>query len=127
MIPIVILVGEIRDRETAQIAVQAALTGHLVVASVHAIDAARITTRLVDVGVDRYQLDAALKAGLSQRLVRSLCQNCAEPAQPTEAALAAFSRAGLPQPAEVMSPVELRDVRRHGLSRPAGHRRAPGG
>ena len=103
--PDVILVGEIRDRETAQIAVQAALTGHLVVASVHAIDAARIAARLVDMGVDRYQLDAALRSALSQRLVRALCQACSEPAVPTEAAVGAFQRAGLATPSEVMSPV----------------------
>lgn len=103
--PDVILVGEIRDRETAQIAVQAALTGHLVVASIHAIDSERIVARLIDMGVDRYQLDAALRSALSQRLVRALCQACAEPAAPTEPALAAFERAGLAAPPEVMSPV----------------------
>jgi general secretion pathway protein E len=103
--PDVILVGEIRDRETAQIAVQAALTGHLVVASVHAIDSERIIARLVDMGVDRYQLDAALRSALSQRLVRALCQACAEPAAPTSAAISAFRRAGIAAPAELMSPI----------------------
>jgi len=60
--PDVIFVGEIRDRETAQVAVQAALTGHLVVASIHAVDAPRVIARLIDMGVDKYQLDAALRA-----------------------------------------------------------------
>lgn len=102
--PDVILVGEIRDRETAQVAVQAALTGHLVVASIHAIDAPRVIARLVDMGVDRYQLDAALRAALSQRLVRALC-SCARPVEPDEQTVAAFARAGLTAPAQVAAPV----------------------
>jgi general secretion pathway protein E len=103
--PDVILVGEIRDRETAQIAVQSALTGHLVVASIHAIDSERIVARLIDMGVDRYQLDAALRSALSQRLIRALCQACAEPVTPTDTAIAAFQRASVTVPDELMSPV----------------------
>lgn len=101
--PDVILVGEIRDRETAQVAVQAALTGHLVVASIHAIDAPRVVARLVDMGVDRYQLDAALRASLSQRLVRALC-NCAAPIDTDDRTCAAFVRAGLSPPEQIRAP-----------------------
>ena len=74
--PDIICVGEIRDAETAKIAVQAALTGHLVIASIHAIDSKRIIARLIDMGIDEYQLDAALSQAIAQRLVRRLCQQC---------------------------------------------------
>ncbi|MEM6626136.1 MAG: GspE/PulE family protein [Pseudomonadota bacterium] len=96
--PDVISVGEIRDRETAQIAVQAALTGHLVVASVHAIDADRIDARLIDMGVDRLQLEAALRTGISQRLVRRLCSECHSKSPPSLEETALFERVGLRAP-----------------------------
>jgi type II secretory ATPase GspE/PulE/Tfp pilus assembly ATPase PilB-like protein/CheY-like chemotaxis protein len=76
--PDVLLVGEIRDRETGTIAVQAALTGHLVLSTLHTIDAASSVTRLIDVGVDSYKIAAALKGVVAQRLVRRLCQHCKE-------------------------------------------------
>jgi general secretion pathway protein E len=74
--PNVILVGEIRDGETARAAVQAALTGHLVLATLHAIDAPRVVPRLLDMGVEAFQLAACFKGALSQRLVRRLCPHC---------------------------------------------------
>jgi type II secretory ATPase GspE/PulE/Tfp pilus assembly ATPase PilB-like protein/ActR/RegA family two-component response regulator len=74
--PDVVLVGEIRDRETASIAVQAALTGHLVLSTLHTIDAASTITRLSDIGVDAYKIAAALKGVIAQRLVRRLCPTC---------------------------------------------------
>jgi type II secretory ATPase GspE/PulE/Tfp pilus assembly ATPase PilB-like protein len=74
--PDVILVGEIRDGETARAAVQAALTGHLVLATLHAIDAPRAVPRLLDMGVEPFQLAACFRGALSQRLVRRLCQHC---------------------------------------------------
>ncbi|MDQ3696527.1 MAG: Flp pilus assembly complex ATPase component TadA [Gemmatimonadota bacterium] len=76
--PDVVLVGEIRDRETAGIAVQAALTGHLVLSTLHTIDAASSITRLTDIGVDSYKIAAALKGIVAQRLVRRLCPHCKE-------------------------------------------------
>ncbi len=103
--PDVILVGEIRDRETAQIAVQAALTGHLVVASIHAIDTSRIVARLIDMGVDRYQLEAALRSSLSQRLVRALCPTCATSAPLRPVAQEAFRRVGIEPPLAALSHV----------------------
>jgi general secretion pathway protein E len=77
--PDVVMVGEIRDAETAQIAVQAALTGHLVLATVHTNDAAGAITRLRDMGVEPFLLAATLRAVLAQRLVRRLCPHCCAP------------------------------------------------
>src|SRR2546430_1318411 len=74
--PNVVLVGEIRDRETAQIAVQASLTGHLVLSTLHTNDAANAVTRLVDIGVEAYKIAAALRGVLAQRLMRKLCPTC---------------------------------------------------
>lgn len=82
--PDIILVGEIRDPETAQIAVQAALTGHLVLASLHTNDAPSAVTRLLDIGVAPYLLSAALQGVLAQRLVRRLCPECTQEAVPTD-------------------------------------------
>jgi type IV pilus assembly protein PilB len=76
--PDVILLGEIRDEETATIAVQASLTGHLVLTTLHTNEAASAVTRLVDVGVDRPAISATLRGVVAQRLVRRLCPHCAE-------------------------------------------------
>ncbi|HEX7980181.1 MAG TPA: GspE/PulE family protein [Gemmatimonadaceae bacterium] len=75
--PDVILVGEIRDRETAEIAIQAALTGHLVFSTLHTNDAASAIARLVDIGAASYQIATAVKGVVAQRLVRRLCTGCA--------------------------------------------------
>jgi len=76
--PNVVLVGEIRDRETAQVAVQASLTGHLVLSTLHTNDAANAVTRLVDIGVEAYKIAAALRGVVAQRLMRKLCPTCKE-------------------------------------------------
>src|SRR5437899_2641117 len=76
--PNVVLVGEIRDKETAQIAVQASLTGHLVLSTLHTNDAANAVTRLVDIGVESYKIAAALRGVVAQRLMRRLCTTCKE-------------------------------------------------
>jgi type II secretory ATPase GspE/PulE/Tfp pilus assembly ATPase PilB-like protein len=76
--PDVILIGEIRDRETAQIAVQASLTGHLVFSTLHTNDAPGALTRLVDMGVEPYLVASSLEVVLAQRLVRVLCPECKE-------------------------------------------------
>lgn len=78
--PDVVMIGEIRDLETAQIAIQASLTGHLVLATLHTNDAVAAVTRLVDMGVERYLLASSLVGALSQRLVRCLCPACRQPA-----------------------------------------------
>ena len=83
--PDVIMIGEIRDLETAQIAVQASLTGHLVLATLHTNDAASAVTRLVDMGVDPFLLASTLRGVLAQRLVRKLCAACRS-ASPSSAA-----------------------------------------
>jgi len=74
--PDVILIGEIRDLETAQMAARAALTGHLVLSTLHTNDAVGAIPRLIDMGVDRYMLPPALSAIVAQRLVRRICNHC---------------------------------------------------
>jgi type II secretory ATPase GspE/PulE/Tfp pilus assembly ATPase PilB-like protein/ActR/RegA family two-component response regulator len=76
--PDVVLVGEIRDRETAQIAVQASLTGHLVLSTLHTNDAPNAVTRLVDIGMEPYKIASALRGVVAQRLMRRLCPTCKE-------------------------------------------------
>ena len=76
--PNVVLIGEIRDKETAQIAVQASLTGHLVLSTLHTNDAANAVTRLVDIGVEAYKIAASLRGVVAQRLMRKLCPTCKE-------------------------------------------------
>ena len=86
--PNVVLVGEIRDLETAEIAIQASLTGHLVFSTLHTNDAPSAVTRLVDMGVEPFLVASSLAAVLAQRLVRVLCPECKEPWVPTAAQLA---------------------------------------
>lgn len=76
--PDVVLVGEIRDRETAQIAIQASLTGHLVLSTLHTNDAPNAITRLADMGIEAYKLGSALRGVIAQRLMRRLCTTCRE-------------------------------------------------
>jgi type IV pilus assembly protein PilB len=80
--PDVIMVGEIRDLETAQIAVQASLTGHLVLSTLHTNDTAGAVTRLVDMGVEPFLISSALEAIVAQRLVRRICTECRTPFEP---------------------------------------------
>nr|MBC8247491.1 type II secretion system ATPase GspE [Deltaproteobacteria bacterium] len=85
--PDVILVGEIRDRETAEIAVQSALTGHLVFSTLHTNDAAGAITRLVDIGIEPFLLSSSVNVVVAQRLVRVLCNDCKQSYTPDEMAL----------------------------------------
>jgi len=96
--PDVILVGEIRDRETADLALQAALTGHLVLSTLHTNDAASAINRLLDLGVNTSILTASLSMVVAQRLMRRVCPQCAEHAAPTPEEAAVFSRQGLTPP-----------------------------
>ena len=96
--PDVIMIGEIRDLETAQIAVQASLTGHLVLATLHTNDAASSITRLVDMGVEPFLLASSLLGVLGQRLVRRLCPLCRQPHQPSEKEAAALGQPALDGP-----------------------------
>jgi general secretion pathway protein E len=77
--PDIVMIGEIRDLETAQIAVQASLTGHLVLATLHTNDAASAVTRLIDMGIEPFLLSSSLLGVLGQRLVRKLCPKCKHP------------------------------------------------
>ncbi|MCK6544938.1 type II secretion system ATPase GspE [Myxococcota bacterium] len=89
--PDVIMVGEIRDRETAEIAIQASLTGHLVLSTVHTNDAPGAITRLVDMGVEPFLVASTLIGVLAQRLIRTLCPHCKTPYEPTAEELAQVS------------------------------------
>ncbi|MEY2752046.1 MAG: hypothetical protein RLZZ550_2017 [Verrucomicrobiota bacterium] len=81
--PNIVMIGEIRDLETAEIAVNAALTGHMVFSTLHTNDSVSAVTRLVDIGVKPFLVSAALRGALAQRLVRRVCQACAKPYRPT--------------------------------------------
>jgi type II secretory ATPase GspE/PulE/Tfp pilus assembly ATPase PilB-like protein len=74
--PDIIMVGEIRDRETAEIAIQASLTGHIVLSTLHTNDSASAVTRLLEMGIEPYLISSALLAALAQRLVRTICPKC---------------------------------------------------
>ena len=100
--PDIVLVGEIRDPETARIAIEAALTGHLVLSSLHTNDAASAPVRLVDMGVDPYLVTSSVHAVMGQRLVRRLCDACRAPADTTEAALEAAAWPDEEVPPEVL-------------------------
>jgi len=84
--PDVVLIGEIRDHETAEIAVQASLTGHLVFSTLHTNDAPGAAVRLIDMGIDPYLVASSLEAVMAQRLVRTICAHCKEPFEPAGAA-----------------------------------------
>lgn len=88
--PDIIMVGEIRDLETSEIAIQAALTGHLVLSTVHTNDAPSTTTRLIDMGVEPFLISASLIGALAQRLARKICENCKEPYEPRRDFLLSF-------------------------------------
>ncbi|HVF75052.1 MAG TPA: ATPase, T2SS/T4P/T4SS family [Acidimicrobiales bacterium] len=105
--PDIVLVGEIRDRETATIAIEAALTGHLVLSTLHTNDAATTPTRLVEMGVEPFLVASALDCIVAQRLARRLCEKCKEPYQATMAELqtAGWDMEGEEEPPVVYRPV----------------------
>jgi type IV pilus assembly protein PilB len=85
--PDIIMLGEMRDLETSQIAIQASLTGHLVLSTLHTNDAPGAVTRLIDMGVEPFLISSTLMAVLAQRLVRTICKKCRTPFEPTESQL----------------------------------------
>jgi len=89
--PDIIMVGEIRDQETAQIAVKAALTGHLVLSTLHTNDAVSTLIRLVNIGVEPFLVASAVNVAAAQRLVRKICKDCKEPYRPSADELALFA------------------------------------
>ena len=92
MNPDIVFVGEIRDAETARIAIQASLTGHLVISTVHARNSVGALFRLLDLGVDRYMANYALRAILSQRLMRRVCETCKKEYEPEETEVGIYER-----------------------------------
>jgi len=112
--PDVVLIGEIRDTETAQIAVQASLTGHLVFSTLHTNDAPGALTRLVDMGVEPYLVASSLEAVLAQRLVRVLCKHCKE-ADNSGTAQAFKAKLGIPADKTIYKSVGCRECRNTGF------------
>jgi type IV pilus assembly protein PilB len=93
--PNIIMVGEIRDKETAEVAVRASLTGHLVLSTLHTNDALTSVSRLIDMGVEPFLVASSLSGVVSQRLVRKVCRDCAESYAPTKRELDIFSKRGI--------------------------------
>jgi len=100
--PDVILIGEVRDVETARIAVQSALTGHFVLSSLHATDAASALGRFLDMGIEPFLIAPAVLAVVGQRLVRRICRECRVPFEPTSAELELYERIGGPAKQEFL-------------------------
>ena len=92
--PDIVLVGEIRDRETATIAMEAALTGHLVLSTLHTNDAASTPSRLIEMGLEPFLISSAISCVVAQRLMRKLCERCKEPYEPTAADMGVLQRDG---------------------------------
>jgi general secretion pathway protein E len=95
------MIGEMRDGETAQIAVQSALTGHLVLSTLHTNTAASAVVRMTDMGVERYLITSTVNGVLSQRLVRRLCEHCRRPAELPPEVVASSGLARFLQPGQV--------------------------
>ena len=112
--PDVVLIGEIRDHETAQIAVQASLTGHLVFSTLHTNDAPGALTRLVDMGVEPYLVASSLEAVLAQRLVRVLCPHCKQ-VDDSPTAAAYKTKLGIPLNHKIYKSVGCRECRNTGF------------
>ncbi|OOE05671.1 type II secretion system protein GspE [Anoxybacillus kestanbolensis] len=93
--PNIIMVGEIRDRETAEVAIRASLTGHLVLSTLHTNDALSTVARLIDMGVEPFLVATSLSGVVSQRLVRRVCRDCQEEHEPTKREIDIFARRGL--------------------------------
>ncbi|HEX3997284.1 MAG TPA: ATPase, T2SS/T4P/T4SS family [Pirellulales bacterium] len=113
--PDIIMVGEVRDEETARTAIQAALTGHLVFSTLHTNDACSAVTRLVNMGVEPYLISAALNAVLAQRLVRRTCAKCRQPYDPPRTVRKTLERMGYDIP-EFFRGVGCRNCRNTGFS-----------
>ncbi len=114
--PDVIMVGEIRDTETADIAVHAALTGHLVLSTLHTNNAAGAIARLVDMGIEPFLCSSALRGVLAQRLVRTVCGACKRERSPSQVEADVFTRAGLTVPERLAAPAGCSTCRDSGYS-----------
>lgn len=113
--PNIVLVGEIRDAETAEIAIQAALTGHLVFSTLHTNDAPGALTRLIDMGVKPFLVSSAVQAVMAQRLVRKLCPKCKQVTNPTDAELQSVGLSrDVIRSARIYRPVGCEDCKKNG-------------
>lgn len=115
--PDIIMVGEIRDRETAEVAIQAALTGHLVISTLHTNDAVLAITRLLEIGVPQYMIGASVIGVVAQRLVRTLCPHCKQPVPPDPELWQALSqpwKSAVPE--SVMAPQGCLECRQTGYA-----------
>ena len=113
--PNIIMIGEIRDLETASIATNASLTGHLVFSTLHTNDAPSAVARLIDIGVQPFLVASSVRAIMAQRLVRRLCNNCKQPGELTETELRALHiEPGQLSDAQVMKPVGCEQCRKTG-------------
>jgi general secretion pathway protein E len=114
--PDVIMVGEIRDRETAQIAIEASLTGHLVLSTLHTNDSAGVSTRLTDMGVEPFLVASSLLGVVAQRLIRRVCTKCREPHTPSEFEMLELGMAQVPSGATIYKAVGCASCSQSGYS-----------
>ncbi|QAA22888.1 GspE/PulE family protein [Sporolactobacillus terrae] len=120
--PNIIMVGEIRDGETAEIAIRASLTGHLVLSTLHTNDVPTTIYRLIDMGVDPFLVAASLTGVVAQRLVRRVCRDCAHPFEPSPIERGLFAKAGFECPPKLMKGVGCKSCHQTGyLGRTAVH------
>jgi general secretion pathway protein E len=113
--PDIIMIGEIRDNETADVAIQAALTGHLVLSTLHTNDAPSAVTRLLDIGVPSYLIQSTVLGVMAQRLVRTLCPHCKQPAEISDDAWKQLVRPWKPvKPQQIYKPVGCLECRNTG-------------
>lgn len=103
--PDIIMVGEIRDKETAEIAISASLTGHLVISTIHTNDAAGVTTRLSDMGVEPFMVASSLLGVIAQRLIRKVCTKCRQPHKPTDFEMTELGMTSIPKNATIYKAV----------------------
>lgn len=114
--PDIIMVGEIRDRETGEIAINASLTGHLVLSTIHTNDASGAPTRLIDMGVEPFLVASSLIGIVAQRLIRKVCSKCKQPHVPTEFELIEIGRKSIPPEAKVYKAVGCPSCNQSGYS-----------
>jgi general secretion pathway protein E len=120
--PDIIMVGEIRDKETAEIAINASLTGHLVLSTLHTNDAAGAATRLIDMGVEPFLVASSVLGIIAQRLIRKVCTKCREPHVPSKFEMAELGLAELPPDATIYKAVGCPSCSQSGYSgRTVGH------
>jgi type IV pilus assembly protein PilB len=109
--PNVIMVGEVRDKETAELAVHAALTGHLVFSTLHTNDSVGAIPRLIDLGVEPFLLGATINAVAAQRLVRKICGDCAEEILPTQIEITELQKGLSEVPADYLKGYDLQNIK----------------